>query len=58
VTAAHVCRRLVCECGSGRTRTCDGRSPQTGLQPAGVVAHLAAWMHAPPTRSCNNFPVA
>ena len=24
-TAAHVCRRLVCECGSGRTRTCDGR---------------------------------
>lgn len=54
VTAAHVCRRLVCECGSGRTRTCDGRWAQTGLQPAS----FAARMHAPPTRSRNSFPVA
>ena len=54
VTAAHVCRRLVCECGSGRTRTCDGRWAQTGLQPVS----FAARMHAPPTRSCNSLPVA
>ena len=54
VTAAHVCRRLVCECGSGRTRTCDGRWAQTGLQPAS----FAARMHAPPTRSRNSFPIA
>jgi hypothetical protein len=54
VTAAHVCRRLVCECGSGRTRTCDGRWAQTGLQPVS----FAARMHAPPTMSRNNFPVS
>ena len=54
VTAAHVCRRLVCECGSGRTRTCDGRVAQTGLQPAS----FAARMHAPPSRSRNSFPLA
>jgi hypothetical protein len=54
VTAAHACGRLVCECGSGRTRTCDGRWAQTGLQPVS----FAARMHAPPTRSRNSFPVA
>src|SRR5262245_45508036 len=45
---------FVCECGSGRTRTCDGRWAQTGLQPAS----FAARMHAPLTRSCNSFPIA
>ncbi len=54
VTTAHVRRRLVCECGSDRTRTCDGRWAQTGLQPAS----FAARMHAPPTRSRNSFPIA
>ena len=53
-TTADVCRRPVCECGSGRTRTCDGRWAQTGLQPVS----FAARMHAPPSRSRNSFPLA
>ena len=53
-TAAYACRRLVCRCGSGRTRTCDGRWAQTGLRPAS----FAARMHAPRSRSRNSFPLA
>ena len=46
--------RFVWQCGSERTRACDGRMAQTGLQPVS----FAARMHAPPTRSRNSFPIA
>ncbi len=53
-TAARSGRRLVFECGSDRTRTCDGRQAQTGLRPAS----FAARMHAPRSRSRDSFPFA